>query len=299
MPPSETSPLLTQQDTQDEPPTYHTDEETTTSTAPQRNTFARNLSALSAFSLLISIVIGSGIFSSPGPVDANTPSPGASLLIWFLGGILAWTGALTLAELGTALPGEGGVQGYLSYVYGDVVGYLAAWSWIVATMPATVGILGIVFVESVASSLGVNEPSPPISHRLMSVGVVVCVGVLNSISTRTSTRLSGFFVGVKFLTVLLLMLAGVVVVGVYIGKWEDWGGGDWRRKGWFEPRDTVLPDGRRVVWKDVGVWEALGFYSTALYGALWAYSGWDKVRFSPKDGFADVIDMTLGKLRRC
>jgi L-type amino acid transporter 9 len=105
MPASERSPLLEQQDDQEYSGTYHTDEDNTESTAVYHGTFARNLGALDGFALLISIVIGSGVFSSPGPIDANVPSPGAGLLIWLVGGILAWTGALTMAELGTAFPG--------------------------------------------------------------------------------------------------------------------------------------------------------------------------------------------------
>ncbi|KAF1919962.1 amino acid/polyamine transporter I, partial [Ampelomyces quisqualis] len=267
---SETRPLLEPQEPQ---------EETPSSTITHHSTFARNLRARDGFALLLSIVIGSGIFSSPGPVDAAVPSPGAALSIWLLGGLVAWTGALTMAELGTAFPGEGGIQAYLAYVYGDGVGYMAAWSWIVATMPATLAILSIVFVESVYSCFGVSESSPSASHKVASCGVLVCVTILNSISTRTSTRLSGFFVAVKLLTILLLIVAGLVVVFVYTAKEKDWGGGDWHSKGWFEQRDTVLPDGTRLDWGEVSTWESLGFYSTALYGALWAYSGWDKANY--------------------
>jgi L-type amino acid transporter 9 len=274
---SERTPLLEQQDEQSNGATYVSDEDNTQSTAVSHGTFARNLGALDGFALLISIVIGSGVFSSPGPIDANVPSPGAGLLVWLVGGILAWTGALTMAELGTAFPGEGGIQPYLSYIYGDVWGYMAAWSWIVATMPATLAILSIVFVESIYSSMGINEPAPPMTHKLLSLLVLVCVTTLNSISTKTSTRLSSFFVAIKLLTILLLIVAGLVVVFVYVGKSKDYGGGDWHSKGWFSPRDTVLPDGSHFDWTKVTTWESLGFYSTALYGALWAYSGWDKV----------------------
>ncbi|KAL5117902.1 hypothetical protein ACEQ8H_004220 [Pleosporales sp. CAS-2024a] len=276
---SERTPLLDQQHGQQEPGTYFTDEDNTESTAVHHGTFARSLGALDGFALLISIVIGSGVFSSPGPIDANVPSPGAGLLVWLLGGVLAWTGALTMAELGTAFPGEGGIQPYLTYMYGDVWGYMAAWSWIVATMPATLGILSIVFVESIYSSMGINEPSPPMTHKLLSVLVLVCVTTLNSISTKASTRLSSFFVAIKLLTILLLIVAGLVVLFVYIGKSKDHGGGDWHSKSWFAPRDTLLPDGSHFDWTTVSTWESLGFYSTALYGALWAYSGWDKANY--------------------
>ncbi|RMZ72688.1 amino acid transporter [Pyrenophora seminiperda CCB06] len=274
MAPSETTPLLHQESTT----SYAPDEEHDETTAP-RSTFARNLGALDGFALLISIVIGSGVFSSPGSIDANVPSPGAGLIIWLVGGILAWTGALTMAELGTAFPGEGGIQPYLSYIYGDAFGYMAAWSWVVATMPATLAILSIVFVESIYSSLGVNEPDPPFTHKLLSLLVLVCVTTLNSISTKTSTRLSSFFVAIKLLTILLLIIAGLVVVFVFVGNSKDLGGGDWHQRNWFSPRDTIQPDGSRLDWTNVTTWESLGFYSTALYGALWAYSGWDKANY--------------------
>ncbi len=93
-------PLLTTQ----EEPEYGTARADPT---PKPGAFKRNLGAIEAFAIIISIVIGSGIFTSPGSIDANVPSPGAALLIWLVGGVLAWTGASTLAELGTAIPGEG------------------------------------------------------------------------------------------------------------------------------------------------------------------------------------------------
>lgn len=73
----------------------------------QQGTFKRNLGALEAFGIIISIVIGSGVFTSPGSIDTNVPSPAIALVIWLVGGVLAWTGAVTFAELGTAIPGEG------------------------------------------------------------------------------------------------------------------------------------------------------------------------------------------------
>lgn len=79
-------------------------------TGKPRGTFTRNLGALEAFAIIISIVIGSGVFTSTGSIDANVSSPGMALAVWLVGGILAWTGASTLAELGTAIPGEGGLR---------------------------------------------------------------------------------------------------------------------------------------------------------------------------------------------
>jgi solute carrier family 7 (L-type amino acid transporter), member 9/15 len=84
------------------------DERTTSPNSTyKQGTFSRNLGTSEAFAIIISIVVGSGIFTSPGSIDTNVPSPGIALVIWLVGGILAWTGATTLAELGTAILGEG------------------------------------------------------------------------------------------------------------------------------------------------------------------------------------------------
>ncbi|KAJ1333250.1 solute carrier family 7 (L-type amino acid transporter) member 9/15 [Microdochium nivale] len=248
-------------------------------------TFTRSLGAIDAFAIVISIVIGSGIFTSPGAIDTNSPSPGAALVVWLVGGVLAWTGASTMAELGTAIPGEGGVQPYLRYCFGDVFGFLAAWTWIVAVMPATLAILSIVFVESIFTAQGVTDQAGHWTHKLLSVAVLVLVSLANSISTKASTRLNKFFVGTKFVAIAAVVLAGLVVVIMQVtggggtGRVDAGdvdGGQDWYQRNWFHTRPVVNPDGSVNDWQGLGTWELLGFYSTALYGALWAYSGWDK-----------------------
>ncbi|CAG7564411.1 unnamed protein product [Fusarium equiseti] len=245
--------------------------------ASRRGTFTRNLGAAEAFGIVVSIVIGSGVFTSPGSIDTNVPSPGIALAIWLIGGVLAWTGATTFAELGTAIEGEGGVQPYLQHIYGEVWGFLAAWTWIVAVMPATLAILSIVFVESAYSAAGVINQDHHISHKLLSILVLVVMSVANSISTKASTRLNGFFVVLKFLSILVVVVAAIAVVGVHAAHpSKEVGGGDWYKKSWFAYRDTYNPNGPDTEWDKLSQWEIFGHYSAALYAALWAYSGWDK-----------------------
>ncbi|KAK5658956.1 hypothetical protein OQA88_1774 [Cercophora sp. LCS_1] len=240
-------------------------------------TFTRNLGTLEAFAIVISIVIGSGVFTSPGSIDTNVPSPGAALVVWLVGGVLAWTGASTLAELGTAIPGEGGVQPYLKYIFGDVFGFLAAWTWIVAVMPATLAILSIVFVESIYSAAGVTGQESNIVHKLLSVGILVLISLANSISTKASTQLNNFFVVTKFVTIAAVVLVAFSAILVHLlGKDGDGEPLDWWRKPWFGDRDSINPDGSITHWEGLSDWETLGHLSAALYGALWAYSGWDK-----------------------
>jgi L-type amino acid transporter 9 len=249
-----------------------------------QGTFTRSLGTAEAFAVVVSIVIGSGVFTSPGAIDTNVPSPGVALLVWLVGGLLAWTGASTMAELGTAIPGEGGVQPYLTHIFGDVFGFLAAWTWVVAVIPATLAIMVIVFVESAyaAAAGGTAADGPggaPLSHKLWSIGVLAVLTAVNSISTRASTRLNAWFVVAKFTAITAVVLAGLGVVVLQLARpGQDVGGGDWARRPWFAARDSLNPDGSVTHWDDLGLWEVLGHLSAALYAALWAYSGWDKVR---------------------
>lgn len=169
------------------------------------------------------------------------------------------------------------MQPFLKYIYGDIWGHLAAWTWVVAIMPATLAILSIVFVESIFSAAGVTDQAANVSHKLLSVLIMVVMNLANSVSTKASTRLNNFFVTVKFVSIFGVVLAGVVVLIISLANPDsDVGGGDWRKKNWFDSRDTVAPDGSTTHWQDVSTWQLLGHFSAALYGALWAYSGWDK-----------------------
>jgi L-type amino acid transporter 9 len=145
-------------------------------------------------------------------------------------------------------------------------------------MPATLAILSIVFVESIFSAAGVTDQAGRIEHKLLSVLILVVINVANCISTKASTRLNNFFVVTKFVTIAAIVIAGIVVVILQMSDPNrDIGGRDWFTKSWFGFRKTVAPDGSEIDWSEVSEWEMLGHYSAALYGALWAYSGWDKV----------------------
>ncbi|RDW68957.1 uncharacterized protein DSM5745_08717 [Aspergillus mulundensis] len=268
----DTAPLLGSQRT----PEYGAVEDAPVADPRTSSKFKRNLGTAEAFSIIISIVIGSGIFTSPGSIDTNVPAPGFALIVWAVGGLLAWTGAATMAELGTAIAGEGGVQPYLQYIFGDVFGFLAAWTWIVAVIPASLGIMSIVFVESVFSAIGENNRTQGALHKFLSIFVLIVFSMANGVSTKVTNRLNRFFVTAKFTAIAATVVAGIAVVVYHLAAHTDKSTQDWWTKSWFGYRTSVGPDGSKTDWSKVNGWEMLGHYSAALYGALWAYSGWDK-----------------------
>ena len=107
----------------------------------------KTLTYLNGLSLIVGLIIGSGIFSSPGLVSSHTGSPGGSLIVWTVAGVLAWTGAASYAELGGAIPLNGGAQIYLAKIFGELAGFLFTWCAVMVLKPGGSAIIAIIFGE--------------------------------------------------------------------------------------------------------------------------------------------------------
>jgi L-type amino acid transporter 9 len=241
---------------------------------------SKQLTTRHAFAVLVTLQIGSGIFASPAQVDSNVPSPGAALLVWVLGGLLSWAGAASFAELGAALPLNGGMQEYLRHVYGDTAAFLMAWVYIMAVKPSSMAIQSIVIAESVGS-IGSNASSDGgvRLQKTIAASAFVLVVLLNSINTKFTLRLSESFTVFKISTVAFIVLAGLVAAIAHLVKPNSSlsGSSDWYLKSWFETRPTTS-NGHVIDWTGMGAWDRYGHYCAAIYGGLWAYDGWDNVR---------------------
>ncbi|XP_014560596.1 hypothetical protein COCVIDRAFT_23241 [Bipolaris victoriae FI3] len=245
--------------------------------APRVTQLPRQLTTRHAFAVLVTLQIGSGIFASPAQVDSNVPSPGAALLVWVLGGLLSWAGAASFAELGAALPLNGGMQEYLRHVYGDTAAFLMAWVYILGVKPSSMAIQSIVIAESVGSVTTSSDNLPDAGLlKLIAVIVFVAMVLLNSINTKFTMRLSESFTVFKLSTVSLIVLGGLIAVIAHLVNPESHlsGSSDWYSKSWFQPRPTTS-DGQVLDWLSMGAWDRYGHYCAAIYGGLWAYDGWD------------------------
>src|SRR3954462_11267426 len=67
--------------------------------------------------IVVSLVIGMGIFRTPVNVAAASPTPMIFFSAWLAGGLVALCGALTYAEIGSRLPVTGGYYKVFSYAY--------------------------------------------------------------------------------------------------------------------------------------------------------------------------------------
>ncbi|CZT10192.1 related to blood-brain barrier large neutral amino acid transporter [Rhynchosporium agropyri] len=223
----------------------------------------KTLTYLNGLSLIVGLIIGSGIFSSPSQVIANAGSPGASLIVWIIAGILAWTGASSYAELGGAIPLNGGPQVYLSKIYGELFGFLFTWSAVMVLKPGSSAIISIIMGEYLVRAFIGAEAENANSWINKGVALVglFAVTVLNCISTRLGTKMGDMFMFFKFIALLGVTVIGIVVAltGFSVSGTANQ---DWKEKGWFDGTSTSASS-----------------WAVALYAGLWAFDGWDNTNY--------------------
>src|SRR5690606_3192724 len=87
----------------------------------------RRISAFTGTLLVVASMVGTGVFTTTGFLVRDLGSPGAVLVAWGFGGVLAAAGALAYAELSAALPDNGGEYYLLGRIYHPAVGFVAGW----------------------------------------------------------------------------------------------------------------------------------------------------------------------------
>ncbi|KAG6151732.1 hypothetical protein E4U25_004345 [Claviceps purpurea] len=223
----------------------------------------KSLTYLNGLSLIIGLIIGSGIFSSPSQISSNVGSPGAALVVWVVAGILAWTGAASYAELGGAIPLNGGAQVYLAKTFGELAGFLFTWTAVLVLKPGSAAIIAIIMAEYfVRAIIGAEaEHVNPWVYKSVALAGILLVTLGNCVSTRMGTRINDMLMFLKFGALLFVTVVGIVVaVTGYTFKGEK--DVAWKAKDWFS--DTSM---------DLSNW------AVALYGGLWAYDGWDNTNY--------------------
>ena len=234
------------------------------------------LTSYSVYALLVGSMIGSGIFSAPSEVDRNVPSPGLAILIWILSGLIAWTGAASFAELGAAIPKNGGMQEYLSYIYGDYLASVMGWLWVMAVNPASMAIISIIFGQYWTDMTISPESKSVWIEKLLAIIALCTIVAVNAMSTKNATRLTNLLLLIKLLAIVFVVAIAVLVIAFNLNSEGEGPSQDWKSRNWFASREKDV-DGSTINWTSLNSWGFLGYCTSALYAGLWSYGGWDSV----------------------
>ena len=205
---------------------------------------ARRLGPLDAAAIVVSNVIGGGIFFTPIIVAGLVPSARGMLAVWLVGGALAFAGAMAYAELAALRPKAGGEYVYLREAFGPLTGFLSGWTSFVAGFSGAIAASSIALAEYIGRFAPfAGDATPLLTVPLPFVPIVIspkAIIALSAIALITIVHLRGLgpgrivqdlLAGTKVAAILVFLAIGF---GAGHGEWSHIAaGGSSTAAGWI------------------------------------------------------------------
>ena len=205
----------------------------------------RVLSLLDATMINAGGIIGSGIFMVPAAVAMFTGSASLFFMVWIAGGVVSLFGALSVAELGAAMPKAGGQYVYLSEAYGPVWGYLYGWSAVAVINTASIAAVGVAFSEYLRFFFPITD----VSIKGIAVATIVLLTIINILDVKSGARFQNLFTISK-----LGAIFGIIILGLVME-----GGSNQNLSPFFSDQSFT---------------ELVGPLGLAMVSVLWTFDGW-------------------------
>jgi APA family basic amino acid/polyamine antiporter len=158
--------------------------------------------------LVVSSVIGVGIFLTPGAVADALPRPGAFLAAWAVGGILSLAGALANAELGAMYPHAGGDYVYLREAWHPLAGFVVGWLSFFVVYAGTVATLAVGFAEGLSNFVVLS----PAGRTAVAIAMTLATSAIHLRGVRLAAWLNNVTAGMKILALAALAIIGPLMI---------------------------------------------------------------------------------------
>jgi APA family basic amino acid/polyamine antiporter len=223
----------------------------------------RELTLISSAALVISNMIGTGIFTTTGFLAGDLSQPGLVLSIWVVGAVIAMAGCLSYAELGINLPRSGGEYVYLREAWGPAWGFLSGWVSFFAGFSAPIAAGALAIAGYLAYFLPWLSPDAATGSfrwlhldggHLFGVVVIVVFAIVNVLGLRAAAKLQTVLTAMK-----LGILGAFLILAFAIGQ------GDWGHFGQAATRTSSQPLGAQ--------------FAVSLIFIMFAYSGWNAANY--------------------
>ncbi|KAJ2502032.1 hypothetical protein GGH96_001432 [Coemansia sp. RSA 1972] len=242
-------------------------DESTPSIAPEAQMAPKkNIGIFSATAMGVSLMMGSGIFSTPASILKLVGTPSMALVLWALGAVISFGGATAFIELGLMYRRNGGTMRFLAHAFPRpklMLAFLFSWAMIVCIRPGAIAANGPVIGKYWLYAAGQSDSSGW-QARGVGFGCITFVTALNIVSAKWSLRLINLLTVIKIVVILIIVITGIVAAagGIHVEHNDNWSRGFSGTRG--DARD----------------------YASALTKVFWAY-----------DGFTNLV-YSLGELRR-
>jgi solute carrier family 7 (L-type amino acid transporter), member 5 len=219
----------------------------------QKVQLQKNLGLFNGISIIVGVIIGSGIFVSPKGVVLQAGSVGLSLIIWVLCGVLSIFGAQTYAELGCMIPKAGGDYEYIMAAFGGCYGFLFVWAQLILIIPTANAVAALTFADYILKPVYTTCETPLIPRVLLAACAVLLLTFINCVSVKWTARIQNVFTAGKVIALIV-----IIVMGAYclvMGRVENF-------RAPFEGTSTNP-----------------GHIALAFYSGLFSYAGWNYLNF--------------------
>lgn len=159
--------------------------------------------ALDGAALVVSTIVGAGIFTVPAYVAKLAGTPALILSLWVVGGLMALAGALSYAELATRLPKGGAEYVYLREAFGPLAGFLSGWTSFVAGFSGAIAAAAVGFAGYLIAAI-------PVSAALGVDGIAVTVIVVFTAISLAGVRASRLATN----SLAVLIVVGIAALGL-------------------------------------------------------------------------------------
>jgi basic amino acid/polyamine antiporter, APA family len=184
----------------------------------------RGLGPWQATAVVVSTIIGTGVFLVAAPMARAAGSAGLVLAAWLIGTVIALSGMLCFAELGAALPDAGGLFAYLTRGLGPVWGFLFGWTESLLGSPvgfATLAAGFMAFVGFLRPGLDVAQLSwhwgghvfTVAATRPMAATLIVALTAVNCLQVWVGGGIQLLMGSLKVAAILIIIAAGALVAG--------------------------------------------------------------------------------------
>lgn len=207
---------------------------------------AAKVGLVTAIAIVVANMVGTGVFGSLGFQVAGLPSGFPIVMLWLIGGIISFCGAMCYAEIASLFPKSGGEYHLLSRTYSPWVGFLAGWLSITVGFAAPIALNATLLGKFMGNILEVN----PLYFAIPTVVFVTLIH-LNELKF-----IGGFQSLFTYVKVLLILVLGVL--GFAIGTAQDIS---------FLPKDGDM----ELI--------ASSSFATSLVYVMYAYTGWNAATY--------------------
>ncbi|HUS06491.1 MAG TPA: amino acid permease, partial [Bryobacteraceae bacterium] len=237
--------------------------------SPGRSTarLVRQLGVTSATALVVSNMIGTGIFTSSGFLAGDLGDPKLLLLIWVVGAVCALFGSFCYSELGVNYPGSGGEYVYLTEAYGPTWGFMTGWVSFFAGFSAPIAAAALAFsdyvgfffpwVKQANANFVVGSGTFSLKlggAQLLASALIAVFTLMNCMNLRLVARIQNALTGTK-----LVVLLGFILLAFLAGN------GDWSHFSMVTARTSSKPIAQQ--------------FAISLFWIYVSYSGWNAATY--------------------